>query len=146
MLFANFPLGEVWWHRSQASGVEEVTVVEVVVQAEMKKKKSHPYMPRTWRWVGLKQVGKKSLVKSSIFAQMSILLVGLLHLVYLPSATRRLLSHRDILDHLAIAIATIIAPILLPSKTEFDEAWLSIDPKSPEAVGLKSGDSDFRRH
>lgn len=36
---------------------DEVTIVEVVVRGERKRKKSHPYMPRAWRWDGVKQTG-----------------------------------------------------------------------------------------
>lgn len=48
-----------------------------------------------------------------------------------------MLSRQDTLDPLAIAMATVVAPTLFPSKIEFDEGDDSLQPvKSHEAVEL----------
>lgn len=41
---------------------KEVIVVEVMVRGNKKRKKSHLYMPRAWRWAGVKQGGNNLLV------------------------------------------------------------------------------------
>lgn len=90
-------------------------------------KKSHPYMPMAWRWDGVEQAGNKSLVnvidkeEEFTFRPYVELLEGLLDLVSSPSATKRSLPQRDTMDHLAIAMAIVVAPTLLPSKTKSSE-------------------------
>lgn len=41
---------------------EEVTFTDAIVPGELKKNKSHPYIPKTWRWAVLKQAMNKTLV------------------------------------------------------------------------------------
>lgn len=47
---------------SKLEDLDAVTMVDVVVRGERKKKKSYSYIPRAWRWAGVKQAGNKSLV------------------------------------------------------------------------------------
>lgn len=73
---------------------EEVALEDVMVPGEKKRKKSHPYIPRAWRWAGVKQATNKRQCDRhgegvQFFTCMFILLEGPLHSDSSLSATRR---------------------------------------------------------
>lgn len=133
MLLANFPLGEFGGTALSPTEFDEVTMVEVVIRGEKKKKKSHPYVPRTWRWVGTarEQVLVNVIDKEEEF--------NFRLYVYIPRGTSTfslftvcnqeiVLSRRATLDHLAIAMATVVSLTLLPSKTESNDGMALCSP------------------
>lgn len=103
-----------------------------------------PYMPRTWRWVGVKQVMNNTLV-SMIEAEEDFTFGPYAHTPLETIPLRLFADHNQEIDlswqnlkHLIITMATRVAPTMLQNGIR--RGRISLQPlESPKAIGLPPG-------
>lgn len=114
---------------------EAVKLVEVVVRGVRKLRKSHPYIPRAWRWAKVIQAGNKSFTnvndedKEFTFRPYAHTPQGTSILCLFDLHNQEvMLSHRYALTSLVMMMREVVGSTLLPYKTESDE---DVDLYSP---------------